>query len=172
MVNIGATHNFIATGEAERIGLTLSRDGSRMKVVNSKAQPVVGVAKEVSVDIGSWSGKTNLMSVPLDDFQVFLGMEFLQTSRGVPMPFLDALCMMGSDSLCVVPMTRKTANAKQISTLHLKRSVRKGDLTYVAALKLETTGGGELSLPLEVVKLLKEFKDVIPPELPKSLPPK
>nr|CAD1837257.1 unnamed protein product [Ananas comosus var. bracteatus] len=115
MVDTGATHNFIATGEAERLGLTLSKDGSRMKAVNSKAQPIAGLAKKVPVSIGSWTGKANFMSVPLDDFQVILGMEFLQMSRGVPMPFLDALCMMGDESPCVVPVVRKTTDARQIS---------------------------------------------------------
>nr|CAD1838443.1 unnamed protein product [Ananas comosus var. bracteatus] len=166
MVDTGATHNFIATGEAERLGLTLSKDGSRMKAVNSKVQPIAGLAKEVPVSIGSWTGKANFMSVPLDDFQVILGMEFLQTARGVPMPFLDALCMMGDESPCVVPVVRKTTDARQISALQLKKGVKRGELTYVAALKLETGSGDETPTPPVVAKLLKEFKDVMPPELP------
>nr|CAD1832986.1 unnamed protein product [Ananas comosus var. bracteatus] len=172
MVDTGVTHNFIATCEAERLGLTLSKDGSRMKAVNSKAQPIAGLAKEVPVSIGSWTSKANFMSVPLEDFQVILGMEFLQMSRGVPMPFLDALCMMGDESLCVVPMVRKTTDARQISMLQLKKGMRRGELTYVAALKLETGSGDETPTPPKVAKLLKEFKDVMPPELPKSLPPR
>nr|CAD1839891.1 unnamed protein product [Ananas comosus var. bracteatus] len=55
MVDTGATHNFIATGEAEHLGLTLSKDGSRIKAVNSKAQPIAGLAKKVSISIGSWT---------------------------------------------------------------------------------------------------------------------
>nr|CAD1842366.1 unnamed protein product [Ananas comosus var. bracteatus] len=86
------------------------------------------------------------------------------------MPFLDALCMMGDESPCVVSVVRKTTNARQISALHLKKGVKKGELTYVAALKLETGSGVETPTPPEVAKLLKEFKDVMPPELPKSLP--
>nr|CAD1837714.1 unnamed protein product [Ananas comosus var. bracteatus] len=140
MVDTGATHNFITTGEAERLGLTLSKDGSRMKAVNSKAQPIAGLAKE--------------------------------TARGVPMPFLDALCMMGDESPCVVPVVRKTTDARQISALQLKKGVKRGELTYVAALKLETRSGDETPTPPVVAKLLKEFKDVMPPELPKSLPPR
>nr|CAD1823351.1 unnamed protein product [Ananas comosus var. bracteatus] len=172
MVDTGATHNFIATGEVERLGVTLSKDGSRMKAVNSKAQPIAGLAKEVPVSISSWTGKANFMSVLLDDFHVILGMEFLQMSRGVPIPFLDTLCMMGDESPCVVPVVRKTTDAQQISALQLKKGVKRGELTYVAALKLETGSGDETSTPPEVAKLLKEFKDVMPPELSKSLPPR
>ncbi|XP_020105553.1 uncharacterized protein LOC109722077 [Ananas comosus] len=172
MVDTGATHNFIATGEVERLGLTLRMDGSRMKAVNSKAQPIAGLAKEVPISIGSWTGKANFMSVPLDDFHVILGMEFLQMSRGVPMPLLDTLCMMGDESPCVVSVVRKTTDAQPISALQLKKGVKRGELTYVAALKLETGSGDETPTPPEVAKLLKEFKDVMPPELSKSLPPR
>nr|CAD1817772.1 unnamed protein product [Ananas comosus var. bracteatus] len=78
MVDTGATHNFIATGEAKWLGLTLSKDGSRMKAVNSKDQPIAGlVNEEVPVSVGSWSGKDNFMLVLMDDFQVILGIEFL-----------------------------------------------------------------------------------------------
>nr|CAD1842365.1 unnamed protein product [Ananas comosus var. bracteatus] len=73
MVDTGATHNFIATGEAERLGITLSKDGSHE---SSKLEDptIAGLAKEVPVSIGSWTGKANFTSVPLDDFQVILEM--------------------------------------------------------------------------------------------------
>lgn len=39
MVDTGATHNFLAEREVERLGLVLSKDHSHMKAVNSKANP-------------------------------------------------------------------------------------------------------------------------------------
>lgn len=39
MADTGATHNFLAEREVERLGLVLSKDHSRMKAVNSKANP-------------------------------------------------------------------------------------------------------------------------------------
>ena len=47
MVDSLATHNFMATREATRLGLKLERDTSRIKTVNSKAQKIQGIAKNV-----------------------------------------------------------------------------------------------------------------------------
>ncbi|XP_072980653.1 uncharacterized protein [Typha angustifolia] len=173
LVNAGATHNFIADHEAQRLGLLLSKDSSRMKAVNSKSQPIAGQAKDIHVAVGSWRGKANFMAVPLDDFQVILGMEFLQTARGVPMPFLNALCMMGDESPCVVPVAKTTTKeTKQLSALQLKKGVKKGEQTFLAALKLEADPLENGPIPLGVARVLKEFGDVMPPELPKTLSPR
>jgi len=70
MVDTGATHNFVADQEARRLGLKLEKDSSKMKAVNSEARPIAGLAKGVSIRIGPWAGTTNLMALPIDDFQV------------------------------------------------------------------------------------------------------
>ncbi|CAL9120466.1 unnamed protein product, partial [Musa textilis] len=173
MVDTGATHNFIADREAKRLGLILEKNPSRMKAVNSEAKRISGLAKGVSIKIGSWSGRTNMMAVPLDDFQVILGMEFMHAAKLVPMPFLDSICLMGGDNPCVVSVTRRgTQDPQQLSALQLKKGVRKGELTFVAAMKLETLDGGARKEPAAVANVLKEFEDVMPPELPKTLPPR
>lgn len=51
-----------------------------MKAVNSEARPIAGLAKDVPLKIGAWSGVANLMAVAMDDFQVILGMEFLHAA--------------------------------------------------------------------------------------------
>ena len=49
MMDSGATHNFVATRESERLSLNLKEDTSQIKVVNSKAQKIQGIAKNVAV---------------------------------------------------------------------------------------------------------------------------
>ena len=51
LVDSGATHNFVATKEAARLGLKLEEDTSRIKAVNSKAQKIHRVAKNVLMQI-------------------------------------------------------------------------------------------------------------------------
>ena len=60
LVDSGATHNFVATREATKLGLKLEEDTSRIKAVNSKAQKIQGVAKNVPMQIGDWKGTCTL----------------------------------------------------------------------------------------------------------------
>ncbi|CAL9086827.1 unnamed protein product [Musa textilis] len=77
---------------------------------------------------------------------------------------------MGGDDPCVVPVSRRgTKDPQQLSALQLKKGVRKGELTFVAAIKLEPLDGEAIKKPTEVANVLKEFTDVMPPELSKTL---
>lgn len=49
MVDSGATHHFVSTQETTRLGLKLSKDDSKLKAMNSKAQETHDLAKNVAV---------------------------------------------------------------------------------------------------------------------------
>ncbi|KAL3520295.1 hypothetical protein ACH5RR_018444 [Cinchona calisaya] len=68
--------------------LKLKEHGYRIKVINSEAQPVLGIAS-VELTLGLWSGKCNLMAVLLDDFDLMLGKEFMAMNKIFPIPHLD-----------------------------------------------------------------------------------
>ena len=58
-----------------------------------------------------------------------------------------------------------------LSAIQLKKGLKKGQETYVAAL-IEIKEGQYVEVPDLVVKILIEFRDVMPAELPKELPPR
>ena len=58
-----------------------------------------------------------------------------------------------------------------LSAIQLKKGLKRGQETYVVAL-IEIKEGQSMEVPDSVVSILKEFKDVIPAELPKELPPR
>ena len=91
LIDLGATHNFIADQEAQRLGLTIEKDHGKMKVVNSEALPIVGVSKRVSLKLRTWSGEMDLVVVHMDDFDVVLGMDFLLEHKVIPMPLAKYL---------------------------------------------------------------------------------
>ncbi|KAL0320233.1 UNVERIFIED_CONTAM: Retrovirus-related Pol polyprotein from transposon opus [Sesamum radiatum] len=138
MVDTGATHNFVTDREVQKLGLTLAHHSNRIKAVNSEAKPIQCVVC-VELKVGLWTGKCNLIVVPLDDFDVILGMEFLLLENAM-------------DS---VRTTEKKDSL--ISTLQVKNEIKPSVVQEV---------------PNRVAELLKEFKDVFPPELPKKLPPR
>lgn len=139
MVDTGATHNFISGEEAKRLGLQLAKDTSKMKAVNSEARPIHGVAKDVELRIGGWKGTTFLSVVPLDDFQVILGMEFLSAAKAIPMP--GVVSIMDEGFPCMVPVVHMgKTKVSTISALQLTKGKKKGEATYVAALVEEEKG--------------------------------
>ncbi|KAL3534247.1 hypothetical protein ACH5RR_002708 [Cinchona calisaya] len=97
MVDTGATHSFATGLEVRRLKLELKEHGYRIKAVNSEARPVLGVAL-VELTLGPWSGKCSLMAVPLDDFDLILGKEFMATNKIFPIPHLDGI-MIANESL-------------------------------------------------------------------------
>ncbi|GKF76622.1 putative retrotransposon gag domain, aspartic peptidase domain protein, partial [Tanacetum coccineum] len=76
-VDSGVTHNFVAVDEAKRLGINVTKGSGTIKVVNSPAKAIHGVAKDVQAKLGEWEGMIDFSVVPIDDFKVVLGLEFL-----------------------------------------------------------------------------------------------
>ncbi|GAV90005.1 gag-asp_proteas domain-containing protein, partial [Cephalotus follicularis] len=91
MIDTGASHNFVNERIVGKMGLKVDKHTSKIKVVNTVARPVQGMARDVFVEIGTWRGQLNLMIVPLDDFDVIFGIDFLTRNKVVPMLHLKGL---------------------------------------------------------------------------------
>ncbi|XP_060673257.1 uncharacterized protein LOC125420382 [Ziziphus jujuba] len=171
MVDIGATHNFCSEIEARRLGLCLQKDAGQMKAVNSKTLPTVGLAKQVPLKLGTWEDRVDLIVVPMDDFDVILGMDFLVKKKAIPIPAANSLLMMGEQT-GVVPVQRKQLNnPKLLSALQFKKGVRRKEPSYIA-LVVAREGEDDETTPPMVLDALKSFNDVMPDNLPRNLPPR
>ena len=53
LMDTGDTHNFVSEDDTKRLELQASKEGSWLKVVNSAAKPSHGVARRVTLHIGS-----------------------------------------------------------------------------------------------------------------------
>ncbi|KAE8656515.1 hypothetical protein F3Y22_tig00117000pilonHSYRG00231 [Hibiscus syriacus] len=78
MVDTGATHNFVSKDEANRLGLKYTGSTRWLKTVNIQAVPLHGVARGVELRLGTWKGQVKFSVVPMDDFKVVLGLDFLR----------------------------------------------------------------------------------------------
>ena len=83
LVDSGATHNFILTRETARLGLKLTKDDNKLKVVNNQAQETHDLEKNVGIHMGDWKGTIDFFNVPLDDFDFILGNDFFQRAKVV-----------------------------------------------------------------------------------------
>lgn len=61
--------------------------------------------------------------------------------------------------------------ARQISAMQLSKGFKKAQPTFLACLKEEGVLEPASNLPSEILPILESFKDVMPAELPKRLPP-
>nr|GEU97649.1 putative retrotransposon Gag domain, aspartic peptidase domain protein [Tanacetum cinerariifolium] len=148
LVDSGATHNFVAVDEAERLGINVTKGSRTIKVVNLPAKPIHGVAKDARAKIGEWEGTIDLSVVPMDDLKVVLGLEFLDKR--------DA-----------------KSGSKTLSAMQFKKGFNKSEPCYLAVTRLETDeGSSKVEVPKVIERVLDEFKNVMRKELPKKLPPR
>ena len=173
LVDTWATHNFVSIDEAKRLGINATKEMGIIKAVNSDTRPIYGLAKDVRVKIGEWEDTIDLSVVPMDDFKLVLGMEFLNKVRWFPMPFANSLCILDGGKTCMVSRERGSKNgSSNLSAMQFKKGYNKNEPCYLAVARLESEEEGKKEVPKKIKKVLEEFKDVMPKELPKKLPPR
>ncbi|GJT45453.1 putative retrotransposon gag domain, aspartic peptidase domain protein [Tanacetum coccineum] len=142
LVDSDATHNFVADDEAKQLGINTMKGSGTIKVVNSPAKAIHRVAQDVRAKIGEWEGTIDLSVVPMDDFKVVLGLEFLDRVRAFPMPFVNSLCILDGGKTCMVSTEWDAkSGAKTLSAMQFKKGFNKSEPCYLAVTRLETDEG-------------------------------
>ena len=120
------------------MGLKLEENASRIKEVNSKTQKIQGIAKNVPMQVGDWKGTCNLLCVPLDDFDLIIGVDFLLKAKVALIPRLGGLVVLKERQPCFVQALRANDGGKvqpeMLSTIQLKKGLKQGQDTYITAL--------------------------------------
>ncbi|KAL4186994.1 hypothetical protein AMTRI_Chr09g36930 [Amborella trichopoda] len=91
MVYTSATHNFVWDQGEARLDLKPTDDTSKVKVVNS-------------AKVGDWTATINLVVVPMDDFKVILGFEFLIIPKASAVPHLGVVAILDEKSPGMIHM--------------------------------------------------------------------
>ena len=68
-------------------------------------------------------------------------------------------------------LPKRPSGKKTLSALQLEKGLRKGEHTYVAAM-IEIKQDKQVEVLDAIAPILRRFVDVMPPELPKKLPPR
>ncbi|KAF2286592.1 hypothetical protein GH714_021001 [Hevea brasiliensis] len=149
LVDTGASDNFLRLEEAQKLGITFSGKSGWLKAVNSKPTPTHGVAANVNVRIGEWTGLINFSVVSMDDYSCVLGMDFMDRVRAIPIPFANSLCIVEDKGACTVPLRRGRAAGSTLSALQLAKGVRKLEPTFLVALQAENNEQSGVVVPHE-----------------------
>ena len=110
--------------------------------------------------------------LPLGSYDILIGMDQLEQHRLVLNFFDKTFTCINNDgkSISVKGIPKKTA-IRQISTLQLKRFVRKGCKAYAVIVIDEENINNIDKLKLEDIPILREYSDVFSEEI-MGLPPK
>ncbi|KAF2317776.1 hypothetical protein GH714_041085 [Hevea brasiliensis] len=66
-----------------------------------------GLANNVAVRIGEWTGSINFSIIAMDDYACVLGMDFMDKVKAIPIPFANSLCFVENGGASMVPLKRK-----------------------------------------------------------------
>jgi predicted aspartyl protease len=79
LIDTGSTHNFFSTQAAQAVELQFQENtGMRVVVANGDRVPCSRLAKDVEIKVGDDIFTINAYSIPLDCFDMVLGVSFLK----------------------------------------------------------------------------------------------
>lgn len=94
-------------------------------------------------------GEHNFMAMPLGDYEVILGNDFLRKYCFIPFPYLDGVMIMNEANLIFIKVIYPYGKVKKVKsktsiifTILIEKGLKKGDETFLAAMievKLDVT---------------------------------
>jgi len=133
---------------------------------------VVNYVKDYEIFMNGFKTQVELNVLPLGSYDFLIGMDWLEKHRVVLNCFEKTFtCLNEEGETILVKGIPRKIFVRQISTLQMKRSVRKGCKVFVVYEMNEENWSKEHKLKLENIPILREFSDVFLEEIP-GLPPK
>ncbi|XP_043809670.1 uncharacterized protein LOC122722623 [Manihot esculenta] len=119
LVDTGASHNFMKLDVAKKLGVPFQGDKGWLKVVNSFPTPTYGVARNVQVKIGEWTGTLDFYIINLDDHSCVLGMDFMDKVKAVLLPYANDMCLADGNTLKAINLARGKSATSTLSSLQV-----------------------------------------------------
>ena len=171
MLDMGADTVYMAKELADEVDLSYTKEKGFIKGFNARSLPIEGVTRGALMQIGLWQGKANITVASLDDKMFYLGIDFLDMMKTFLEPYANTMCIMEKGQHCVVPLKRENDEGKMLSVLQFTKGIKKKQPTFLVTLKFDEEVK-EVQAPKAVQEVLDDFKNVMPAELPKRIPPK
>ena len=80
------------------------------------------------MSIGEWHGQENLTVITMDDFDVVLGLEFLDKVKAVLVPYTNTMCILEGKA-CTVPIKWENVSSKMLLASQISKGVRRHEPT-------------------------------------------
>ncbi|KAH1046660.1 hypothetical protein J1N35_037444 [Gossypium stocksii] len=85
------TNLSISKKTTRKLGLLIRKSNKKIKTVNSKEAPTMGVAQDMELQIDEWKGKEEFEVIQLHDYNFVLGLNFLNRIQAVMFPWADQI---------------------------------------------------------------------------------
>jgi len=154
LLDTGTSHLLVSSDVASKLGFKISKGGGT--AVNSSPTPIDGVAHKVNVSIGEWHGQENLTVVTMDDFDMVLGLKFLDKVKAVLVPYTNTMCILEGKA-CTVQIKQENVSSKMLLTLQTSKRVRRHEPTFFATIKVEEGSKEGENVPKEIRDVLKDY---------------
>ncbi|XP_039174337.1 uncharacterized protein LOC120296598 [Eucalyptus grandis] len=143
LVDTGASNMFMSTEVAKALGLHVEPSGKSYKPINSGDFHGIGATPDVDVKIGGWRGRMAFEVIPLDDYDLILGMQFFKSVGA--MIDMRTKCMMILDQKCpsMIPMIKRVVDTKTIE------SIRRLDKSLKAVMRINKLSEVKLKVELD-----------------------
>ncbi|EOY26319.1 Uncharacterized protein TCM_027814 [Theobroma cacao] len=149
LVDTGASDLFVSEQGAAKLDLKADSAGGWVKTVNSKWVRIKGIAKGIDVQLGEWHGTEDIEVIQMDDYEVVMGLNFLERIQALLVPHEDSICIVGSKGQCVVPVRRGCAQStKTLTAIQLAE----GEQICAVVRSVEDTPGNIVEAPDEVLE--------------------
>jgi len=182
LLDTGASHNFITRESAERMKLHLEELKAPIEVhfADGVPHPTTLQAKRVPLQLGNWRGKVDLLVSTLGRMECILGMEFI-TQNNVLIEGHNRIVRIASKSGIVrvkaheLPCVGDPTIRFMVGKAFKKECV--GGFGMMCVMRVldeyEPKEAAKLVTSVKCIKrVLEEFLDVMPEELPEDLPPR
>jgi hypothetical protein len=170
LVDTGSTHNFFSTQAAQAAELQFKAStGTRVTLANGDRVACSGLARDVEIKVGTDIFTINAYSIPLDCFDMVLGVSFLKPLHTVLMDFDDLVMTFNHNGKHVLWKGLGSHQCDIPSTARLA-VIQQEDNTV--SHQIHSTDHGETIRQQEkevLNQLLQSFEDVF--QEPKGLPP-
>ena len=94
LIDAGASDVFISEEATTKLKLKLEKSKGWFKTVNSNKIPIAGIARDVNLSIGALKGKENIEIIPLFDYEIVIGMNFIDRIDASIVTHVDALYIL------------------------------------------------------------------------------
>lgn len=105
----------------------------------------------------------------MDDFNIVLVMKFLRQFNVVSLLYYNSMCILGGDP-CMVPIMSKSNTTQLLFAVQFKKGLKKGEVSYLVTLEEDVVKIFPTPSK-EMMDILMEYNDLMPPKLLKNLPP-